>query len=501
MATTITCSLGSRSADNVTVNSVSGSTPGPYTVTLSASVPSTTKIGDTLTDSSANKFLIEGISGSDLTVNKRHFGSASDPATGAGTTQRAYSSAKAWGDAAPASLVTADQVWRGECWNDATFLVDGGGGNGCDMDSTCDATRYMILTTGAGQSFVDQGASINHLRPDQANGVLFQYSSVNPFMFNITGNGGGGCIIENVQIVDTRTNNAYTMKLDSATGAYGYMRNCIVKSSTNWGTLQVRKAHVYNNVFLKPVASGRAIEVNGSTGDTAHNTCINTSGASTSQAIAASVTKSNATFGWGADNTITAGSGYNATDRASFGANSSNDQVSLTIADEVEGATSGSEDARAKSTGHLANNGTQVAVTGDLDIVGQSRSATTPTIGAWELPSGAFPLGPESIALTGIATVVGDLGMATPDRSWVVPSNAPESTTGYMIVFSGSSGAQSIVDQGAVEADASGNFALSCGDQGTALGTKAFAVVHAWDDDTDTVSIYGGPGIGTVTAD
>jgi len=84
-----------------------------------------------------------------------------------GTGLTVYTSLQAWEDAAPANLVTADQIWRGEAWNDGEFtgaLTIGG--------STSDATRYKELVTAAGQSFADNSSKLsNALRYNQANGV------------------------------------------------------------------------------------------------------------------------------------------------------------------------------------------------------------------------------------------------------------------------------------------------------------------------------------------
>lgn len=81
---------------------------------------------------------------------------------------RDYSTMQAWEDAAPANLVTSDQIWRGECYNDSTFTA-----NVFIAGSTTDATRYKFLTAAAGQSFVDAGAA---LRYNASNGVTINFS-------------------------------------------------------------------------------------------------------------------------------------------------------------------------------------------------------------------------------------------------------------------------------------------------------------------------------------
>lgn len=77
---------------------------------------------------------------------------------------RDYSDPATWEAAAPANLVTSDQVWRGECYNDSTFT-----GTFTIAGSTVDSTRYKELTAAAGQSFAD--TSSNALRFNSSNGV------------------------------------------------------------------------------------------------------------------------------------------------------------------------------------------------------------------------------------------------------------------------------------------------------------------------------------------
>ncbi len=121
---TITTSIGTRSADNVDISSVTGS--NPYTVTLASSVPSTTAIGDTLSDEAAtpDDFLITGISGSDLTVidNFGAGGAPSNAGSSQATTQRAYSTITLWAaDLDDTDLYSSGDFAVGECYDDSVF--------------------------------------------------------------------------------------------------------------------------------------------------------------------------------------------------------------------------------------------------------------------------------------------------------------------------------------------------------------------------------------------
>lgn len=83
------------------------------------------------------------------------------------------------------------------------------------------------------------------------------------------------------------------------------------------------------------------------------------------------------------------------------------------------------------------------------------------------------------------------------NKWWRVPSNAAQSTAARMIVFNAGSPPNTVVNEGVVTADASGNFDLSTTDA-AAAGTKRMAVVHDWSGNTGTANIKGGPAIATM---
>lgn len=88
---------------------------------------------------------------------------------------RDYSTIQAWEDAAPANLVTADQVWRGECYADSEFV--GSGTRVTISGSTSSATCYKELTAATGQSFADAASKL--LRYDASKGVALR--NTNPY--------------------------------------------------------------------------------------------------------------------------------------------------------------------------------------------------------------------------------------------------------------------------------------------------------------------------------
>lgn len=111
---------------------------------------------------------------------------------------------------------------------------------------------------------------------------------------------------------------------------------------------------------------------------------------------------------------------------------------------------------------------------------------------AYREAAAEFPLGSGSLAAIGHATLTGDTGAFT--KFWRIPSNAPQGTTGRMIVFASGNPLTAVAYEGAVTADVNGFFDLLTSDQ-SADGTKRFAIVHAWNGVTGTTTIYGGNGI------
>jgi len=82
-------------------------------------------------------------------------------------------------------------------------------------------------------------------------------------------------------------------------------------------------------------------------------------------------------------------------------------------------------------------------------------------------------------------------------KFWRMPSNASPATAGRMLVFVAGNPPNTVIAEGAVTADASGNFDLTVNDS-SAANSKRFAIVHDWGGNTGTTNIKGGPGIATM---
>lgn len=97
---------------------------------------------------------------------------------------RDYSTIATWIAACPADLVAADQVYRGEMYNDSEFVVAAQQTIGSGV--TTDATRYIELTAAAGQSFVDHpNVRTNPLRYDASKGVAVTCSTSYTVVFQL----------------------------------------------------------------------------------------------------------------------------------------------------------------------------------------------------------------------------------------------------------------------------------------------------------------------------
>ena len=385
MPTTVILSTGARAADSVTVNTVTSTTVSGYTnawtVVLTATVPSTTKIGDKLTVG-ANSYLIVNISGSTLTVVGDAgiaFTSTTAPATGAATTARSYSSPELWSAGAPASLVTKDWIWRGEIYKE-------GGGTDNEwvlgaafsdvsivFNATTDAARHYVMTAAAGQSFRDNTNKLtNALRYNPANGVAIHLAGN---FANLTGTGIAN--FYNLQL-SVKQDFSFWGSTDPE------FSSCVLYSPL--GGRLVSRAKVYNCL-----CHNIRLQNGGATNEFIASTFVSNNSTAFGNTTGGNITIRNCavfgytSFGAGAN---AATSTHNVTDLASFGWSATGNLVSKTFANQFQSITGGSEDFRIKAGADLINAGARdQTYTNDLDIVGTTRSLTTPTIGAWEYPT------------------------------------------------------------------------------------------------------------------
>ena len=304
-----------------------------------------------------------------------------------GTTGRDYSTLQAWEDACPANLVTSDEIWKGECYNDSEFTA-----GVAISGQTTDSTRYVWLTAASGQSFQDH-ASVrsNALFYDQAKGVGIAVGGDSATASYIIYGGSAYTLIERLQVKRTalapyesnRTVGlAFTgggqmvrdciLAMVAGTGRYvassggNAMRNCVIYSTT-----------AHNGVYMNDGGTMlNCTVINGGGGPVTGITCAYFNG----------TVKNTAVFGYTTPMTsgYYTGTEYNGTDGGSFGG--TNNQTSLTFADCFESTTA---DYRLKTSSPLIGVGNTDATNAPNDISGTARgSGTTGDIGAWEWSAG-----------------------------------------------------------------------------------------------------------------
>tara|TARA_R110000744_G_scaffold61874_1_gene127875 strand:+ start:2607 stop:4406 length:1800 start_codon:yes stop_codon:yes gene_type:complete len=304
-----------------------------------------------------------------------------------GSTGRQYANMQLFEDALPANLVTSDETWTGECYNDSEFtsaVIFSG--------STTDATRFVTLTTATdegGQSFLDHAdAATNPLNYDQSKGVGLHLSTGYDACIK---NSVPYLVVENLQLRRTNSSAAAARVIEAQTNIVQNFNNCIMVGEQT-GKESVRlggsSSTISNCLVIHHHTAKDGIQLHFSANaincTSVSPSDVTSSGVGIGSNYASPIAKNCASFGFGTDfdSGWAAGADYNASD--STGSPGANSVDSLTYADQFENTTAASGDFRAK-TGH----GFQVGIADlSLDIVGQTR-ADPPTIGAWEFVEAA----------------------------------------------------------------------------------------------------------------
>lgn len=335
---------------------------------------------------------------------------------------RDYSTIALWEDATDnTSLVAADEIRVGECYNDSEFT-----GGFTIAGATTDATRFRKLTAAAGQSFCDHANVLtNPLTYDQSKGVGIKNTVDATTAFCLLSEANS--TVERLQMLGA--NAAFSNGVFSITTS-SVARNCIIKSTAVRGQGN-NQAAAFSILFaLGKLINSAVIADSGATGwgvkcayvsagSGLYNcSIVGTSDGSFTSSIAIETNSSNAVikncavFGpWPTltNGTFAAASDYNATNAGSVVG--SHSLSSLTYASQFQTVTTSGQDFRAVGAGSLDGAGTpDTTHTAGLDIVGQTRDASAPTIGAWEVVAaaggqptmrrfGRAPLGAEGVRI------------------------------------------------------------------------------------------------------
>lgn len=309
---------------------------------------------------------------------------------------RDYSTLQAWEDACPANLVTSDEVWKGECYNDSEFLSTSGALLTIS-GSTTDATRYLWLTTASGQSFADHASKLtNALKYNQSNGVGLRSTA---HIGHLIDSGSANVVVEKLQLSKVAGSTSYRISNTSAADKTIF-KDCIIETDRSlmytsgppkfhqcviWfrgspaavngllGAVEVRNCSIFRPTDLSAIAQAVGNVYSGY--PNLKNTVV--AGAWTAPVFGGTLGSYTAS--------------YNASDVTSANMPGTNKVGSITLADAIVATTDTARDARVTSASSpLVGVGTRDAtITNDLDILGQARSTTTPTIGAMEYVAAA----------------------------------------------------------------------------------------------------------------
>lgn len=305
-----------------------------------------------------------------------------------GTASRDYSTLQAWEDACPANLVTADQIWRGECYNDSEFTVASATMLTIAGETT-DSTRYVELTVATGQSFQDN-ARTNALTYNQTNGVgcrstadystlvttTVSYVRISRIQFKVSSgsHAGGvtalatGCIAKDIFIYTSSTSASGGLRIQ------GTADNCVVFVAVAGGSATILLASA-----AKAIGGGIARTTDQAASGTGYTTSY---GSNVIQScFSFGFTTCASASGWDTTN-----SKNNGTDAPSGFPGSTGNQYSIpyTATTPLTQAGVTGLDLRSIAATTLAGNGFLDATNAPNDISGYARPAG-PTIGHWQI--------------------------------------------------------------------------------------------------------------------
>ena len=294
-----------------------------------------------------------------------------------------------WAAAHYPNLVTADVILRGEVY------AEGGGTNGEYVSSgsvsfgavTCDATRFIEIVAAAGQGFNEHANKLtNALRYNPANGVALRFTGNYNYGFESTGGTTPRIKLRGLQI---KTDSVLCVGFD-----HNSFDQCVIEAGWSGNIMQSTGYYLTNCLVRATSATGAPVGGTVFNGTFIGCTFIG-SGATYafnfSNYASGNIVRNCAIFGFSylCPNTARfngAACTNNATSMpsANFGVGSAN-IFDLSASATFENTGAGTEDYRIKAGAAVIGAGIRDAsYTNDLDILGQARSTTTPTIGAFE---------------------------------------------------------------------------------------------------------------------
>ena len=334
--------------------------------------------------------------------------------------------------ALPASLVTVDQQWIFEAYNDSQFTS----ANVTLTGVTTDATRNIIVRPAAGQGWRDSPSGAP-LYPDQTKGVLITQSGNTGTVFTVNNT---DVTIDGLQIV----NLAVLAAFNHAGGTNVVVKNVLASSpgtATGDGTFIGNGCKFINCLGINSATGNGFVDF--ANNSEFHNCTAVAPGGGGYRGFRGNYTTplylNCASFGSAVAfaNTTNTSSNYNvASDATAPGANSLQNKI---FANQF---VSTANDFRPKAGADLINAGTpDTANTGGVDIKNQTRSATTPTVGAYEYiasGSGATLIGISAAFVTGSLAPSATLALTGQSAAFVTGSIGPTlspALTGLSLAF------------------------------------------------------------------
>ncbi|MBV8666734.1 MAG: hypothetical protein JO269_09640 [Burkholderiaceae bacterium] len=308
-----------------------------------------------------------------------------------GTSSRQYSTLSAAIASIPSNLVTDGNNYVIQLYNDSEFTGTPPLGNVSGF--TTDASHTITINCGSGQSFYDNAnKTTNKLQYNQSYGVGLRATST----------GSGSAVIavstdyvtvQGLQISDGGQTQAAISQTGTAT--HSVFENLVCESSftsSGSGAISLTGATAVNCLALNN-AGGTGCISQGSNSIFVAITSVQVGSANNygfrgnydSPLYLDCVSMG---FGTAFKSGTSGSSDYNCSGDTT--APGSHSLKSKTYANQfVNNSNSSSRDFRVKSGADLINAGTpESSYTGGLDIINQTRSSSTPTIGAWEYISG-----------------------------------------------------------------------------------------------------------------
>lgn len=413
-----------------------------------------------------------------------------------------YTTLQAWEDAAPANLVTADQLWQGQCKNQtfsgsAVMLTMSG--------STSDATRYKELTTEAGASFRDNAnAQTNALRFNTSNGAAITSSVTYDFTIIMVED---YCRMSNLQIESTASNSQAIHAGGGGSGLSNRISNCIVESKLGCVQMDGDTSVMVNNLLITRGAAVTRIAKFFTTTTVVNCTFVVPSDktAATSAitvSYASGAVFENCAFFGVADVGTTSGVTYTTcySDDASPPTGCTNVAYDTSTGSGFQNIADATRDYRIKSTSAMVNTGTTDTIA-SVDIVGTTRpQGAAYDVSAWEFKASGGITGTFASTLANLvmaaagtitdigafASTLGNLTMSASGTVGSAPSGTFASTLNSFIM----SATGTINDTGAFASTLSG---ISM----NAVGTVAPNVTGTFASTLSDVSMLASGFVGT----